>query len=618
MMRQMRENTKIIMLATALAFVALMVFQWGMDVTGRSLGSNELGRVNGTPVTNEQYQLAYRNVYDQVQQSQEEPITSQQNRQIEDQAWDQVVNQILIQEELARRGIQVTDEEIRQAARFSPPPDLRQSPAFQTDGRFDLQKYQQFLSSPQVDNNLLLQLESYYRDVIPRGKLLRQVSSGVYVTDAELWQAYRDRNEKVRVRFMPMNPAQRIADDSVTVDDDEIEAYYREHRDDEFAVPARASVQVAVLPKAPLASDSTAALERAREAYRRVTSGGEDFAAVAREMSSDSASARRGGELGWFTRGQMVPAFEEAAFSASEGSVTEPVKSQFGYHVIQVEEKQADSVKARHILVPVERTEDSEIRLLTLADSLEALGEDRTLGEAASALGLETRTVRINEDFPIIQGVGQVGEGADWVFEEAQIGDVSPVFETRQSFYALQLESLQPAGFQSRDEARPTILETLRFQKKLARAAEEAERYVQELRSGRDFEDVAVEHDLEIREPEPFARTDFVPGMGRMNAAVGTAFGLDEGEISDAVQTAQNAFIIQLVERIPADSAAWAEQKEDQRQQRMRQIEQQRLQQWLQALRDKAEIVDRREEVFRAAEEAAQNPQPFSGGRFGS
>ena len=74
MMRQMRENTKWIMLVTAIAFVALMVFEWGMDITGLSSGGlGELGRVNGTPVTYEMYQAAYRNLYDQISDSQEEP-----------------------------------------------------------------------------------------------------------------------------------------------------------------------------------------------------------------------------------------------------------------------------------------------------------------------------------------------------------------------------------------------------------------------------------------------------------------------------------------------------------------------------------------------------------------
>ena len=127
MMRQMRENTKWIMLVTALAFVALMVFEWGMDVTGRSAaGLGEIGSVNGTPVMYENYQAALRQLFDQAQSAQEEPLTSQQNEDLEDAAFDQIVNQILIRQELERRGIDVSDEEIRQAARVIPPAEIRQ------------------------------------------------------------------------------------------------------------------------------------------------------------------------------------------------------------------------------------------------------------------------------------------------------------------------------------------------------------------------------------------------------------------------------------------------------------------------------------------------------------
>ncbi|MAM02634.1 MAG: peptidylprolyl isomerase, partial [Myxococcales bacterium] len=96
MMRQMREATKPIMLLAALAFVALMVFEWGMDMSGRSGGSvGEIGSVNGQPVNYESYMAAYRQLYDQVQRNQEELISSQQNKEIEDAAFDEVVTQLL-------------------------------------------------------------------------------------------------------------------------------------------------------------------------------------------------------------------------------------------------------------------------------------------------------------------------------------------------------------------------------------------------------------------------------------------------------------------------------------------------------------------------------------------
>ncbi|MBT8488504.1 MAG: SurA N-terminal domain-containing protein, partial [Gemmatimonadetes bacterium] len=210
MMRQMREATKPIMLLAAIAFVALMVFEWGMDASGRSSGGpGEIGSVNGDPVMYEQYMAAYRQLYDQVQRSQEEMISSQQNKEIEDAAFDEVVNQLLILQELRARGITVTDREISEAAQYNPPDYLR--PQFVTEsGSLDLQSYQSFLASLMPEQ--LIALEAYYRDVIPRGKLLRQISSGIFVTDAELWRQFKDQNETVEIRYVPMNPSARYPD----------------------------------------------------------------------------------------------------------------------------------------------------------------------------------------------------------------------------------------------------------------------------------------------------------------------------------------------------------------------------------------------------------------------
>lgn len=601
MMRQMREATKPIMLFTAAAFVALMVFEWGMDITGRSSGQfGEIGRVNGQAVTYDAYMASYRNLYDQVQGSQEEPITSQQNKEIEDAAFDEVVNQLLIRQELDRRGILVTDEEIRQAAQFSPPGDLR--PQFTDDnGRFDAQAYQTWLAS--LPQEQLLLLEAYYRDVIPRGKLLRQVSSGIYLTDAELWQQWKDRNEQVEVRYVPMNPATRYEDDSFDVPQDDIRAYY-EANTEEFAIPARATVKVAVLSKAPLPSDSVASEELAHELRRQIVEDGEDFAELARLESSDQGTAKNGGELGVFPKGQMVAAFDSAVFSTRPGRVTQPIRTAFGFHIIEVQERWGrDSAQARHILVPFSRTDSSEIALLTHADSLEDMGETMPLDEAAPNLGLEATEVQITEDFPFVAGAGQIPEGIDWALNEAEAGHVSPVFENAQAFYALELVVAEPAGTLPLDDAAAAIESTLRFDLKMERAREEAQQVVDRAGGGEAMVNVADDMGLEVRPAGPFTRVDFVPGMGRQNAAIGAAFGLDAGEVSDVVSTPANVFVIEKLDHIPADSTAWLEQKDQQRAAQTSGLQQQRLQEWIAALREAADIVDRRDEVLQPQDE---------------
>lgn len=599
MMRQMRENTKWIMLATAVAFVALMVFEWGMDITGRSsVGFGELGRVNGVPITSEMYQNTYRRLYDQIASGQRDPLTSAQIKQIEEAAWTDVVNQILIQQELARRGIKVSDHEIRQAAQIAPPPELMQDPYFQTDGRFDIQKYRDFLARS-ADQTFLLQLEGYYREIIPRSKLLRQITAGVYFSDGELWDLYREEHEQVRLRFVALDPELRIMDSQVQVSDREVREYYRRRRQD-FQIPARAQVKFLFLTKLPLREDTASARERVSELRRRILAGA-DFAEVARTSSADQATASAGGDLGIVRRGEMVPAFDSVAFSIRLNEISPPTETPFGYHLIQVLRRWQDSAQVRHILIPIQRTEESEDRLLELVDSMETLGTTRKLQEVGALLGLPVQSQEITEAFPFLPGVGLISDGLDWVFREGFPGEVSPVFEDPTAFYILELVSVTPAGTQTLEEARPTIEQVLRQQKKVALAREEANRLLEKAREAGTLEVVDNGTDLRVLEAGPGSRSSFFAGLGVENPAVGAAFGLAEGKIGGPVVTETNVYLIQTVQRIPADSTEWEAQREEQRLRLTFLAQQRRLEQWLEGLREVAEIQDRRAQLLQAS-----------------
>ena len=610
MMRQMREATKPIMLFTAIAFVALMVFQWGMDITGQSGGGlGEIGSVNGQPVMYESYMAAYRQLYDQVQRSQEELISSQQNKEIEDAAFDEVVTQLLVLQELETRGITVTDREVSEAAQFSPPEYL-QAEFVNDAGGLDLQAYQTFLAT--LPPEQLIILEAYYRDVIPRGKLLRQVSSGIFVSDAELWQEFRDQVEQVEIRYVPMDPSSRYEDDAFTISESEIEAYYRANQE-EFEVPARASVKVVVLDKTPTASDTAAAYTDAEEIMQEIRDGG-DFAEIAEAESTDQPTAGVGGDLGVFNRGRMVPAFDSAVFAASAGDLVGPVQTSFGLHVIEVQDRWAqDSAQARHILLPINRTDESEIQLLTLADSLEDLGEEMALDQAATMAGLPSTTLDIAQNFPFLPGAGQVSEGADWAFEEASPGDVSPVFETPTAFYALELVSSEPEGVLPLEDASAAIASTLLFEAKMAQAQVDAQDVVARVRGGMVLSNAAAEMELDVRSAGPFSRNDFVAGVGRQNAAIGAAFGLEPGDVSDVVPTPANVYILEVLSRTDADSTAWLAQITEQRQAAIAIRQQARLTEWIEALRASANIRDRRDIVLAPVDEDAlpQIPMVF-------
>lgn len=595
MMRQMRAQTKWIMLVTAAAFVLLMVTQ-DFDFTGGGLGASlaggELGRVNGDAITYDEWIRVYRDMSAQ-QQRQSESLTNAQIRQMEDAAWEQVVAERLLQQEMERRGITVTEAEIRQAARTSPPPEFYQNEMFQTDGQFDIQKYHEFLSSPAADAQLLTQLELYYRDMIPRMKLFQQVVSGTYPPDSELWRQYQERNERATIRYIPIDPAAVVPDEAVSVSDEEIADFHARNSDD-FQRPARASVKLIALDRQTTEADTAAARDHATALRQRILDG-EDFAEIAQAESADTGSAREGGSLGTFNRGQMEPAFDEAVFSLPIGEVSEPVQTPFGFHLIRVDSREEDEATASHILVPIELREEAEEKLLTQADSLDVLGRSLPLDAIGEQLGLPVRTADLTPQLPSWPDVGNMQEGVDWAFDEiTELGEVSPVFESPQAYYVLELVNRSPARALTLEEASPTIRAHLTREKKLERARTIARELVDQVRAGGALDQVAESRQLSIEEAGPFTRMDFVPGLGSANPAIGTAFGLEPGQISGVIEADGNLFIIELVERQPADREAWEEQKEMQRRLITAQVEQQRMERFVGSLREDADVVDNR------------------------
>lgn len=600
MMQKMRGQVgKILGVLFALAFVGWMVFELGMDVSGsgQNAQAGEMGRVNGEPVLYQAYQAAYQELYQQVQQQSGGQVSAEQQRALEEEAWNRVVNDMLLRQAMRELGVRVSDAEIRQAALWNPHPALMQNELFQTNGQFDLRKYQEFLSGPNANEETLLQLEQYYRQVVPQSKLLRQLTAGVYVSDAELWRAFQDRSETATVEYVALDAA-RLAPGEAQVSDREVRAYYNAHQD-EFERPATARLTLAYLPKTQTAADTAATLQRAQQ-LRAEIQGGTDFGEVAQRESQDPGSRENGGDLGFFGRGQMVSAFEEAAFSTPVGQISEPVLTPFGYHIVKVEERRGDQVRARHILLPVEKSEEELARLDAKADSLESLARRQGIERAARLTGATVRKgVTVSEATPFVPGIGSALEAVDWAkdaVEEEQ--KVSELMETEQALFVAGLESYTPKGMVSLKEATPQIRRRLAAEKKVEQARVAGQKLVEQVRAGKTLQQVAAANGLQVQQAGPFTRVEPNPVFGQANAAIGAAFGVPVGKVSDVVKTSGGLFIVRPVARTEADRKAWEAQKEQQRAMAVAQLQQEAFVRWMQSRRKAAEIQDKRDRFF--------------------
>ncbi|MFZ5622902.1 MAG: peptidyl-prolyl cis-trans isomerase [Gemmatimonadota bacterium] len=604
-----RTSAKPIIVAVTVTFFGWLV----LDLSGITSGTGLLtrtsvGKINGRTVEAREYQAAVQQAIDARQRQGGAPLTLEETEATRNEVWEQFVQNALLEDEFKRRGITATADEVAEVLKNVPPEELRNLPDFQTNGQFDVAKYQRWLTSS-VAQPYLPMLESQYRNQILRAKLFRAVTTDVYPSDAALWQAYKDRNEQVTVGLAGIIPAQVVPDSAVKVAPQEVESYYLAHKAD-FHRPRTAYLSYVTFSRLPDANDTAAAVARA-QALREEILGGAPFAEVAKRESIDSVSAAKGGDLGEWTRGQFDPAFEEVAFSLPLNTVSPPVKSQFGVHLIQVYERSGNKAKARHILLPIELTGKHRDEVDARADSLERLGAERldpaALDTAARVLKLEIGHVNpVVEGRPAMIGQLQVPDAGIWAFR-AKKGETSPLIETPHSYYLFRVDSVTPAGTPPLAGIRGEVELALRNRKKAEIAKGKAEELEAKLAAGQALKEAAAALGLPYQEFGPFSRLN--PPFPNPIVA-GAAFGLAPGEHSPVITTPDGLYVLQSLSRQPADSAAFVKNLPQIRTEMLQQLRQQRVRGYLASLRAAAKVQDRREELQRtnAQIEAAAPP----------
>ena len=425
-------------------------------------------------------------------------------------------------------------------------------------------------------------------------KLETLIVGSVKVTDAEVEQAYIERNEKVRVSYLGFD-ANAIPDSLALVADAEVQTYYEDHRD-EYEEDAAIRAAFVSLPKIATARDEAEARAEIDRIFDEAKAG-DDFAELARAYS-DGPSGPTGGDLGFFGRGQMVKPFEDAAFALKAGEISDPVKTQFGWHVIKVEETKgaADSleVHARHILIEVRPGRDTLDSLRVLAEEFAEIAEDVGFDAAVNQKDLQSQDsefITAGSFFPLL---GNSTSGLVNKFLNGSPGDVSSVYENDQGIHVFALREIREAGPRPLDEVKPQIEARLKNKKKVEVAAGRLAEVMGQIKTGKSLEDAAEFFNLTVQTPQAFARTGFVPSVGSRNAFVGAAFRLSTGQTSEVVKTDRGAYILRVEERQSVDETGLESAKETMLQQVLSQKRQEVFTAWFADLRENAEIVDYR------------------------
>jgi peptidyl-prolyl cis-trans isomerase D len=598
-MQAFRSSAKPLIFIVAISFFAWLV----LDLSGLSGGTGLLtttsvGKINGRSVDSRLFQQAVSQATEERQRQAQQPLGIADVAQIRDQVWEQFIQDRLLEQEYRRYGIEVGTEEVAAAIRSSPPAQLQSLPDFQTEGKFDQTKYERWLASS-VGQTYVPLLESQYRTQILQAKLARHLTASLYASDPELWERYRDQNESVKVGVATIDPATAITDSSVTVTPSEIDNYYQAKRED-LKREQTAYLSFLVLDRRTNGADSAAALERANR-VRGEIAGGVPFAEVARRESSDTVSGNRGGDLGEWTKGSFDPDFEKTAFSIPLNTLSAPVLTRFGYHLIEVTKRDGNKASGRHILLPIEISGVHRDLLDARADSLEQLGAERldpaALDTTSRALGLP-----IQRTGPVVKNAASPipPDASIWAFQ-AKAGEHSPVIETPSAYLLFRLDSVQAAGVPPLEAVRGEIDGRLREQKKKAEAKKLAELVLQQATASGNLEQAAKTLGVPYVLEGPFTRLT-APLQG--GAAVGAAFGLNPGELSKAVEGRESIYLLQGSEHSRPDSAAFAKALPQLRDQAIQNARALFLRQYMSALRKNAKIVDSRDRIYKTAAQA--------------
>ncbi|HTM26091.1 MAG TPA: peptidylprolyl isomerase [Vicinamibacterales bacterium] len=593
-MRRHRGWLKWSLAVVVVSFVLLYIPSFLREGAQGAASNAIVADVDGQEVTAAQFRRAYQQQMQAYRQSYGANVDEKLLKQL---GIDQRIVQQMIQEqaslaEAKRLKITASDVEVRER--------ILAIPAFQENGQFiGDQRYRQIL---QMQNPPLRPDE--FEDQIRRGIIVEKLQSAltgwVTVADADVVQEFKNRNEKVKVAVVNF-PADKFRE-GLNATDAELAKYFDEHKE-AFRIPEKRKVryltvdQEAMRQKATVTGqqieraynenvqqystpeqvrashillktegkDEAAVKKQAEELTAKVKAGA-DFAELAKKYSEDEGSAKKGGDLDYFPRGQMVAEFDKAAFSMKPGQITDaPVKSQFGYHIIKVIDHKEPSTKPlSEVRAQIEdqlKWEQAQAAAQKLADQIATeLRKPSDFDAVARSHGLPTGESGLFQQDEPIAGIGMAPSVSQEAFQLKQ-GEVSEPIRTPQGFAFITVTGKQDAYVPKIDEVTNKVRDEVLKQKAVEAARQKAASVDAAMRAG-DFEKAAASAGLEVKKTDLIARGAPLGDAGVSPALEAKAFSLPVGAVSDPIVTDNGAAIVKVLERQDAKPEELAKQKD--------------------------------------------------------
>ena len=523
------------------------------------------------------------------------------------QAAQQLINQKALVVEAHRQGLHVSDEELRDDLEHG-----QLGAELFPGGRFiGQEQYENFVQSVGMT---VPQFEGLEKNFILIRKLQALISSGALVSDADLHEEFERQNTKVKFEYAVitqadilkgLHPAEEelkafyehnkaaynnsipekrrikyVLIDSekiaaaTPVTEQDLQAYYDQHRD-EYRVSEQVKVRH-ILLKTPLPGpegkeDEKAVADvraKAESVLKEVKAGG-DFGKLAEKYSEDPGSAKNGGELGWIGRGRTVPEFEKAAFSLAKGQTSDLVKSSYGFHIINVEDKQDAHLK---LLAEVKseiqekvKKERSARATEGTANALLSAARGNGLDQAASAKGQSAVTTDFIGRSDILPGLAPTPQLMDAVFNEA---DKAPpdMVQVPQGYVVFQLLGVRAPATPTFEEIRSRVESEFKSQRANMMMQQKTQELADRAKAEHDLKKAAKDLGATVKTSDLVAPDGQVPDIGSLTGAASVVFSMKPGDISGPIAAGSAGAVAQVLEKQPPTDQEFAEKKDQIRQ----------------------------------------------------
>jgi peptidyl-prolyl cis-trans isomerase D len=594
MLKKLRENMKMILWITIIAFVGLIFLAWGMDIqSGRGPSPGTIAKVNGYTVTAGELESATRSTFEAYRGQFGRMPSDAEADALREQAWNSLVQQILLTQEAEERGMTATDEEVVYSVRMDPPQFVRSQEIFQTNGQFDPAKFREYLSDPLMDWSAL---ENYVRATLPVSKLQDLITWGAKVSQSELKEAYDMANERRTISYIFVDPLSFQMDES-EIAEAKLREYYNSNQET-FTEPERAMLRYVFLELTPSAADSNEVLADLARILGDIRDG-EDFAEMARIHSEDPSAEEGGGTDAYYKKGDLRGKLEEVLFSMEVGEVSEPFVDPSGYHIVKLEDKttvdDVEQIQFRQILRSVSPSQGTINLLWERAQRIEAATlEGTALAEAVSAEGLEVTETPYFVRGGFVPGLSGLPRAQEMAFEMTQ-GEVRGPITNYRGHYFIELAELRAERLKPFEEAEEQCRRMVLDEMRAEMAHEEALALHNSLATAGGLEQVAEAESLEVKSAGPYNRSGYIPGVGRDHALLGMTFAASQEDPPFVVRGVRGSYVVRVDLAERSDPVAFEREKQALAQRTLSQKQGRAYTTWMTDLQESAEINDFRE-----------------------